>query len=51
MHLRQYTQALLGEPCFTDLVQHGLVSSISARAVQDAAAFFNPWPTYTIEFF
>jgi hypothetical protein len=51
MHIRQYTQALLGEPSFADLVQHGLVSSISARAVQDAAVFFSPWPTYIIEFF
>jgi hypothetical protein len=51
MHIRQYTQALLGEPSFADLMQHGLVSSTSARAVRDAAAFFSPWPTYTIEFF
>jgi predicted acetyltransferase len=51
MHIRQYTQALLGEPSFADLVQHGLVSSTSARAVRDAAAFFSAWPTYTIEFF
>ena len=51
MHIRQYTQALLGEPSFADLVQHGLVSSTSAQAVRDAAALFSPWPTYTIEFF
>jgi hypothetical protein len=51
MHIRQYTQALLGEPSFADLVQHGLVSSTSARAVRDAAVFFSAWPTYTIEFF
>jgi predicted acetyltransferase len=51
MHIRQYTQALLGEPSFADLVHHGLVSSISAQAVRDAAAFFSPWPTYTIDFF
>jgi predicted acetyltransferase len=51
MHIRQYTQALLGEPSFADLVQHRLVSSTSARAVWDAATFFSAWPTYTIEFF
>jgi predicted acetyltransferase len=51
MHIRQYTQALLGEPSFADLVQHGLVSSTSAQAVRDAATLFSPWPTYTIEFF
>lgn len=51
MHIRQYTQALLGEPSFADLMHHGLVSSTSARAVGDAAALFSPWPTYTIDFF
>jgi len=33
MHIRQYTQALLSESGFADMPQHGLVSSISARAV------------------
>jgi predicted acetyltransferase len=51
MHIRQYTQALLGEPSFADLVHHGLVSSTSAQAVADAAALFSPWPTYIIDFF
>jgi hypothetical protein len=30
MHIRQYTQALLGESGFADMTQHGLVLSISA---------------------
>ena len=51
MYIRQYTQALLGEPSFTELVQYDLASSIIAQEVLYVVAFFSAWLTYTIDFF
>ena len=51
MDIHQYTQAWLGEPSLTDLLDHGFVSSSSTKAVQAATALLPPKTTYSLEYF
>ena len=49
--IRQFAQALLGEPSFPELLTNSLVSCTSDQAAQAASAFLGRKPTYNMELF
>ena len=51
MDIRQASQAILGEPSLTDLLDHGFVQASSAETVQAATALLSPDTTYSLEYF
>jgi predicted acetyltransferase len=51
LDIRQFAQALLGEPSLADLLRLGLVKSTNQDAVKAAQALMPPMPTYCSDFF
>ena len=50
MHIRHFSQALLGKPSFTELLLQGNVIATD-RAARSAALLLTPHPTYCLELF
>ena len=47
----QVSQAILGEPSLTDLLEHDFVQAPSAETIQAATALLTPKTTYSLEYF
>ncbi len=51
LDIRQFSQAMLGEPSLTDLLEHGFVKPPSQQTVKAATALLSPKTTYSLEYF
>jgi predicted acetyltransferase len=51
MHIRHFSQALLGDPCFAQLVANGMASVKSEADAQAAARLLPHFPTYCLDYF
>ncbi|MDE0301528.1 MAG: GNAT family N-acetyltransferase [Candidatus Poribacteria bacterium] len=51
LDIRQVSQAILGEPSLTDLLEHGFVKPPSEKTVQAATTLLSPKTTYSLEYF
>ena len=51
LDIQQVSQAILGEPSLTDLLEHDFVQAPSAETIQAATALLTPKTTYSLEYF